>query len=500
MWLFSSKKSALTGRTGTWRSLEPATPTISGNWEFKNVASSPFQATDPNEAFKLPAANQSLDEMMDKHRAGPFDYVTVTSTTLFSKKELNNILISKMGKAKTISYELSDFPVVHLKGEAMELNAGQAIKASAAAKFLADHRRKAGKMTNVELKEETHNSMLPYITLNSILYHFDPTDSFAGDMSFVKVTIMDNRRNTPVSIRSVIHNSNISFSAMFSLDHSIHKDDLEHIILKIENPKNQFRSEIVWGSASIDMVIVESDRSVTTDLLPITGTHRIGMSFLSKHKRNPRFFDASLKESGRRTLHQMSKSGQIIDRTRTNQIVDFSKAAGSGADSVDIDERNRDEEFSPFPTAGPSLSTAHYVTQNHAPAIDPNTIPPSPRREDHYQPLPPLDPTHFPPNQPQPSQDPPKSPRPTRRVRVLSPSSPYPESRLPLSSHSPSPVPEPVQLPEAVIANQQLIQNSNLGTAEQPAQVFVGAKNPHVAAVALPSHSALFEASKPTFY
>jgi hypothetical protein len=480
-----------------------------------------------------------MDEIINNHQIGPFEYVTVTSTTLYSKKELNNVLLSRLGDVKKKTYDLQNFPVVALSQDNLSLSIDKALLTEAATRVSQKDLRRAQVEGPLFMMQATKKAMMDYVTLNTITYNFNPTSGADGELSYVKISIMDNRFKTPRCLRSIIHNSNLSYTGLFSLDHSFHKNDIQDIVLKIENPKNNFLDGKVWGSATIEMSIVESDQAFTTDMLPTTGTYRIGFSFLTKHKRNPSHFDMGLKETSRSYLQEMAKKGLISDRTKSsvNQKLDFSKIAGSAVDSEEFN--NRDDDFSDdMPRPSMSKSKVDFVS-NFVSSVPPvsavQRTTSRPLTATYRQTPPPrqvsIPSPQYPPNYsmptPQPDEEVVESP-----ARVLSPNNPFrhmvssppgsPSHRTPSPPSAP-PMPKsilkgkgratfssppaqpshlsPVFVPPSspvvsptVLQNRQIVADSNLGSTFEPISLFSSAAHPHIVATTdvIPPHSKLF--------
>jgi hypothetical protein len=515
MWPFKTRNQK--GGLGSefWKPDVTEASRLSGSWDFKQSVSSPLDTTDPVTAFEEPPKSQSLYEIAENHRHGPFEYVTITSTVSYSKKELQNVLLAKLGDAKTRTTELTDFPVVLLKGSTLDLTVDKAIISAAIQRAPRSVRNKAMKGTLVDQRLLALNHVMDFISLNAVFYNFDPAGGFGSDISFVKVSLIDNRLKVPKVLRSVIHNSNLSFSCVFALDHSIYKADLGRLTLRIENPKNPYTSDIVWGSATFDMTVVESDRSITNDLLPVTGTHRIGYTLLTEHRRNPREFDASITEVTRKALISKMKAGQIMDRTKikSKQMLDFSKLMGSAADVEDLAARENDfDSEDQEPSIGVTQAAERVARMNNNPQYLPSQpiastseqVPAKPPQFPHHSlgsvpttgywvseassnepvvlsprnPFRTLSPdvTESPTSSSMPSDEKGK-----RVVRVMSPRS----KPMPLQHHSPT-------IPKK---NHQLVESSNLGSQSAPIQVVASAEHPFVIATtdALPAHSKLFE-------
>jgi hypothetical protein len=339
----------------------------------------------------------------------------------------------------------------------------------------------------------------------------------------------------PRCLRSMVFNSNLSYSGMICLDHSVHKDDIHLITLKIENPKNPFLSDKVWGSFSVSISIVESDRGITKDVLAVTGSYRVGASLLSKHKRNPRHLNMAMNQNVKDGLTDLFKKRMILDRTSgpNAQRLDFSKVAGSAADSVDLEEREEDFNSPPPPVAqevGTSdgrharfsePATRSRVSQEWLNST-PRSRPPQSRsplappiwddkihaeNQSHLQGVPSSIQVPYPLRSPPPQSGrlyygtPPTSPKITYGDDYRSPK---------LSPTHPSSSPKPIKsamkggrdlVPEekmsplilATEENKELVQTTNVGTSAVRAQIYATSEHPHIIATtdALPSLSRL---------
>jgi hypothetical protein len=320
----------------------------------------------------------------------------------------------------------------------------------------------------------------------------------------------------------------LSYTGLFALEHSIHKDDIHHLIVKIENPRNNFNEDVVWGSATFDMSVVESDRSITTDVLPATGTYRIGFSFLTKNKRNPHHVDMSIRENDRQDFRGMAKKGQILDRTKSsaNQTLDFSKIVGSAADSVDLEEREGDFDSPPAKGKNRVEWTSNFVSDVHRyPAINTaeasitlsprNPFRPEIEKETATQQVPILKSslrstmkspppssskllgTDYP--QAEPSISIPSFEK--QSSVTMSPRNPFRTSSPSILPPSPLNIPteltsSPVATP-SVLLNRAAVKNSNLGTVGNRIQVMTTSQHPHIIATTedVPKHSKLWEIS-----
>lgn len=502
MWPFKKPKNMIKSPEDFWARPQTSTSRPVGIWNFEEDVSPALDNTEPVSEFKFPPKSQTLEEVASKHMQGPFEYVTITSQMMHSKKDLNNMLLSKMEGAQTRVYDVNNFPVVKLNVNSLTMTIDKSILTAISDRVGKKQLMAARKSGNAFLEAAIKRHMKDYVTYSFLLFNFDPTTNVHNKISHVKMAILDNRLKRPESVRSMIFNSNMSYTGLFSMDHSVHKDDLHHMALRIDNPNNPFKPGIVWGSLTIDLTVIESDRSLTMDTLAVTGTYRTALSFFLNHRRNPAHLDATIDQNTKEELMPLFRSGQILDRTTAsyNQKIDFSRAVGSAADSVDLANREQDFEGEDERTMSPEPSeikpsvvsfAQHQASLQRPPAKSilkkdkMRSPPPKPAVSLPSSPV--MSPNNPFRNQVALSPLDRKSPLPPSSPKPLAPSSPYLTDSELLNT--------PRGTAHPTVLNAEATKDSNLGSVTRRAHVFAGPSNPHVIATTelLPAHSKLFD-------
>jgi len=292
---------------------------------------------------QLPDKERAFSEFVTSHSQGLFEHVTVTTSLKTTQRSLFQFLRATLFPSNPKPLKITEIPIQGLRQSYHEWNM-KMFPSKVSDEQVPSMTTQGSGIADAPspVKVAKHKPISrPFIHLESLIFHYDPTDSSFSSYGKLVFTLMDFRKAI-IEEQEVCHlniNSNKARTEIFALDYTFHKDDLEKIKFCITFPDRDriFIPGVIWGSLSIIVKMSHQTTAQGYDLQPAQGMYRVPAASLQKWKRNPRvdnaYYDKPEVEQG---LRDKFRKKQIIDQTRPadRQDIDYANIAQSDAGSL----------------------------------------------------------------------------------------------------------------------------------------------------------------------
>jgi len=267
----------------------------------------------PLRTLALPDATLSMSDHIRKaaRQTGPFEYVSLSSSTLETKQSRLTALLSRRPNWRVIRGDLPAASPMTCVDRVITLRLADAIPD----KFLA--------------------ATTAWIALERLTLGFTSAQSVYSAYSTIAVQLYDERLNTNEAVRSVIAPNNFGFDCEMSMDNCVHVKDIPLIKLRVEMRNSIFDEGVAWGTLIVGVEISESAVARQLSAQDTIAVLRVPDSALRSRKTNPNHVDLCVDQDDVDNLAAMYKKGRIIDHTKsvTKQVRAKYSASEAGSDS-----------------------------------------------------------------------------------------------------------------------------------------------------------------------
>jgi hypothetical protein len=154
-----------------------------------------------------------------------------------------------------------------------------------------------------------------YILIKRVSIIFSPLSSFVDTHSDVIVTLMDMRKRTDQSARSIILQDNKQYKGEFALDYCFPKISADKVSMSFAQEVPTFDTGEQWGACQLFLDLEESDYPQMASFQDTIGSASLTTSMMENYKYNPAHINLAIRNSHRGTLQDMYLQGQIADET-----------------------------------------------------------------------------------------------------------------------------------------------------------------------------------------
>jgi hypothetical protein len=282
--------------------------------------------------YELPQLERGFGDLLDAHEgSGTFPYAAITNKPAEGydarMRRLNNlqprINIRRMDVPDFVSLkfykEVEEFPLSSI----IQMEGKKALKGN-----------------------------FDYILIKRVSIIFSPLSSFVDTHSDVIVTLMDMRKRTDQSARSIILQDNKQYKGEFALDYCFPKVSADKVSMSFAQEVPTFDTGEQWGACQLFLDLEESDYPQMASFQDTIGSASLTTSMMENYKYNPAHINLAIRNNHRGVLQDMYVQGQIADETepmkdRTKKTT-YARSSGvalkkKGAVAQKIEFSSRDE-------------------------------------------------------------------------------------------------------------------------------------------------------------
>jgi len=158
-------------------------------------------------------------------------------------------------------------------------------------------------------------STFDYIMIKRISFVFSPLSSFVDTHSDIIVTLVDMRKRTDQTARSMVLQDNKQYKGEFTLDYCFPKESASKVSMSFAQEVPTFDTGEQWGACQIFLELEESDYPQMAAFQDTIGMASLTTSALEDYHHNPAHINLAIRNNHRKKLQDMYLQGQIADET-----------------------------------------------------------------------------------------------------------------------------------------------------------------------------------------
>lgn len=243
-------------------------------------------------ASGLPKETPALSDKLESHRAGSlFKYAVITNAPSDERTSIIRKLRSYKPQSTVDTMTLDQIPPVRLIGDCITMNLSQVLDPSAM------------------------KSNADYISVDCILIHFIPLDSFANDKSVVTIQLNDLRKVTNTIAREAHVDNTMGYNILFFLDYCVEKVDMRKLTLSFSCGSKEFQPTSAWGAVKVIAQLQLRSFPIRLPLMGTTGVMLLSDTDLERYDCDPRGLDLVVTAEALKKLQEAFQRGEIENRT-----------------------------------------------------------------------------------------------------------------------------------------------------------------------------------------
>lgn len=260
----------------------------------------------------MPEAERDFGDLIHEHKSGSmFPYAAIVSKPTEGYDARMRRLVNMQPHMQTRRVDLPDVINVKLFKEVEEFPLTQMFKVS---------------------KKGMAADGFDYLSIKRVTFIFAPLSSFVDSHSDVKVSLVDMRKRTDQTARTISLQDNKQYRGEFSLDYCFPKDSIDKISMSFAQEVPTFMVGEQWGACQMFVEIDESTFPSSNVFQETIGMVGLTESMLTTYTHNPAVLNIPVRDSHLSSMREMYLRGDIADETEpmSNKVARASYASSSG--------------------------------------------------------------------------------------------------------------------------------------------------------------------------